>query len=134
MVAATTEMVNPIKMADCWERFISWTMLRRVVTLYLIYYKRLLDISAKRDQQNPLPAPKGIDILIKTEYEIIKLVQQFAYAEGITSSKLARNSKSVRRKDFIVQVAPVCRFYLKMCQLGRVYNEHMPNNKSDSYQ
>ena len=50
IVAATTVTVNAMGMVDYWERFSSWTRLRRVAALCLIYRKRLLDvIRAKRD-------------------------------------------------------------------------------------
>ena len=74
IVAATTVTMNAMGMVDCWERFSSWTRLRRVVALGLIYRKHLLDvIRAKRDHLESPPMPtQDVEILTKAEDEMVK--------------------------------------------------------------
>ena len=108
IVAATTVTVNAMGMVDCWERFSSWTRLRRVVALCLIFRKRLLDIvRAKRDQQKPPPMPtQDVEMLPKAEDEIVKSVQQFAYAEEIATLKQAGDPKLLKRKSPLFKLHP----------------------------
>ena len=108
IVAATTVTVNAMGMVDCWERFSSWTRLRRVVALCLIYRKRLLDIvRAKRDQQEPPPMPtQDVEMLTKAEDEIVKSVQQLAYAEEIATLKQAGDPKPLKRKSPLFKLHP----------------------------